>query len=151
MIEVPIGFTGTRRGTTKPQENTLARLFFRYEGNLVLHHGDCYGADAEAHVQALKYAARIVIHPPTDSKYQAWCIRFENARKIPVELRDPFPYLERNHHIVDETEFLIGTPRESHNVLRSGTWATIRYARKVGKRVVLIRPDGSVWDSTGRL
>jgi hypothetical protein len=28
--------------------------------------------------------------------------------------------------------------------MRSGTWSTVRFARYVGKRVYLIRPDGTV-------
>jgi hypothetical protein len=34
---------------------------------------------------------------------------------------------------VDETEFLIGAPKEDEEVLRSGTWSTIRYSKKSNK------------------
>jgi len=44
---------------------------------------------------------------------------------------------------VDETEWLWAIPGEFKEVLRSGTWSTIRYARKKGKKVLIIWPDGS--------
>jgi len=58
--------------------------------------------------------------------------------------RNPKPYLERNHNIVDESELLIACPKSKEEELRSGTWATVRYARKKGVRIILIYPDGSV-------
>jgi predicted Rossmann fold nucleotide-binding protein DprA/Smf involved in DNA uptake len=58
-------------------------------------------------------------------------------------LREPLPYLERNHAIVNESDFLIAAP-DGPETLRSGTWATVRYARKVGKRVLVIMPNGEI-------
>lgn len=52
------------------------------------------------------------------------------------------PPLVRNHDIVDSTELLIACPKEQVEVLRSGTWATIRYARKKEITVWLIDPEG---------
>ena len=43
--------------------------------------------------------------------------------------------------LVDACEVLLATPKGPEK-LRSGTWATVRYARKVGKRIVIIEPDG---------
>ena len=40
---------------------------------------------------------------------------------------------------------LIAAPAEQEGErLRSGTWATVRYARRLGRRVVLVCPDGSL-------
>jgi hypothetical protein len=50
----------------------------------------------------------------------------------------------RNHDIVDETELLIACPGELAEAVRSGTWATVRYARKLGRPIVIFWPDGSV-------
>ncbi len=60
------------------------------------------------------------------------------------ETRKPKPYLKRNHDIVDESDILIGFPSSEEERLRSGTWATVRYARKTGKRIYIIFPDGKV-------
>jgi len=39
---------------------------------------------------------------------------------------------------------MIATPGEVDEQLRSGTWSTVRFARKQGKPVHVILPDGRV-------
>lgn len=125
-----VGFTGTRRGMTDLQTEEVNDWLRRYAG--ALHHGDCVGADEQAHALGLGWLW-IVVHPPLNEKYRAFV-------KGGDEYRDPAPYLIRNHAIVDETEVLIATPKEPTEVLRSGTWATIRYARAQGKDVKIFLP-----------
>lgn len=79
---------------------------------------------------------RIVGHPPIVTSKRAF---FQCD-----ELRDPLPYLARNHKIVDAVQEMLACPGEVMEQLRSGTWATIRYARRVGKPVHVILPDGRV-------
>jgi hypothetical protein len=43
---------------------------------------------------------------------------------------------------VDATGWLLAAPRTKTEEQRSGTWATIRYARKLGRQVCLLWPDG---------
>jgi len=52
------------------------------------------------------------------------------------------PPLTRNHDIVDCTELLIACPKSMKEELRSGTWATVRYARKLERPVIIIYPNG---------
>lgn len=59
----------------------------------------------------------------------------------PTELREPAEYLDRNHAIVDECSVLIAAPRSLTEEQRSGTWATVRYARKMGRPVVILDPE----------
>lgn len=115
-----IGFTGTQRGMTDTQRTRVAELLKRASE---FHHGDCVGADAQAHELALALKIPIVIHPPENPNKRAWC---QGGLVLP-----PKPYLERNQDIVDQTEILIATPFEAET-LRSGTWATVRYARRRG-------------------
>lgn len=49
------------------------------------------------------------------------------------------PYLKRNIDIVDNTDILIGCP-SGEEIVRSGTWHTIRYAKKQNKKIMMIRP-----------
>ena len=42
-----------------------------------------------------------------------------------------------------ETEVDVQALEQEGERLRSGTWATVRYARKKGRRVIVVRPDGS--------
>ena len=133
-----IGFTGTQRGMTEAQRLKLGTILAvgSTKGVGVLHHGDCVGADAQAHELAQKWMIPVIIHPPENSSKRAFC--GGSLASLP-----PQPYLVRNHFIVDACDVLVATPGEATEQLRSGTWATIRYARKRHKTVVIIYPDGS--------
>jgi len=127
-----IGFTGTQRGMTEGQKGQVHELL-----NLAsvheFHHGDCIGADEEAHRIAKDLGIWTVAHPPADPKKRA----YTDAD----EIRESKPYLKRNRDIVDETERLMATPRTRVEQRRSsGTWATVRYARKQEKIGWIIYP-----------
>lgn len=127
-----LGFTGTRDGMTFAQMLTVAHMVERCDE---LHHGDCVGADFDAHRLAMHHQKRVVIHPPDNDRLRARC--WAN------EFRDEKPYLDRNRDIVDESDVLIATPKETCEG-KGGTWYTVRYARKVGKEVNVVWPNGSV-------
>ena len=105
-------------------------------GSAAVHHGDCIGADAQAHEIACTLGREVTIHPPTSGTYRAW--------KTGSDVRAPKAYLTRNKDIVRETDMLIAAPAETTEQVRSGTWSTVRFARKLGKRVFVILPDGTV-------
>jgi len=132
---VHVGFSGTRRGMTREQSRALRRSLASF-GEAILHHGDAVGADAEAHEQAVALGWSVIIHPPIN---EAW-----RARKVASEERAPKPHLVRNKDIVDETELLIAAPAEAVEILRSATWSTVRYARRLGRPIWIIRPDATV-------
>jgi hypothetical protein len=46
--------------------------------------------------------------------------------------------LTRNRDIVDTASMLIAAPEGNAERLRSGTWATVRYARKAKKKVIIL-------------
>lgn len=128
-----VGFTGSQIGMSQHQKEQFILELQKLELT-EFHHGDCVGADGEAHdiVRAFFPEARIVGHLPLSNAKRAF--------KSCDEYRDPLPYLERDHNIVEETEFLIGAPKQNIEVMRSGTWATIRQSRKRNKpRKVLVR------------
>jgi hypothetical protein len=89
-----LGFTGTSHngGMTQRQSDTVRYLFHELPLH-VLHHGDCLGADAQAHRLARHMRAWVVVHPPRDPKARAFCKDYD-------ELRPMFGYLTRNKHIV---------------------------------------------------
>jgi len=102
----------------------------------IRHHGDCIGADAQAHDIAVSLGCKVIIHPPDNARQRAF--------KSGAHIRAPKPYLVRNKHIVRETELLIAMPSEFSEQHRSGTWSTVRYARRVGRAVRVILPDGTI-------
>lgn len=118
---IRVGFTGTQRGMTDEQKARVDLLLAELAVDAAeFHHGDCVGADAEAHDLAENHCLDIVIHPPDNDKARAFCTG--------GEVREPKPYLDRNHDIVEETVVLIACPNGAEQ-MRSGTWATVRYAR----------------------
>lgn len=130
---IHIGFTGTRNGMTQKQKVKLSSLLFAVCSNdCVFHHGDCIGADQEAAEIAKNLGYSLVCHPPSNPKSQAFVVSNKT--------RSPKPYIKRNHDIVDECYQLIATPKSNQEELRSGTWATVRYARKTGIQVIIIYP-----------
>lgn len=137
-----IGFTGTQKGMTNEQSVSVFKILCEYYP-IEVHHGDCVGADEDFHKIAQGCKIYTIIHPPVIDDLRAFCKGNEH--------RPPKPFIERNHGIVDETEVLIATPKERKEELRSGTWATIRYAYKIGRKILIVWPDGNVsgWKGGG--
>lgn len=136
-----VGFTGNRDGMTEEQKTTVKRLLSVRP--VELHHGDCIGCDADAHTIAFIFRIPVIGHPP-DLPGQRMCLHY-------AEEREEKPYLERNHDIVDETDILIACPNKAEaDAMRSGTWATVRYARKVGKAVLVVYSSGKMFYEKAR-
>ena len=132
-----IGFTGTQQGITAAQERGILAIFESYPDALAFYHGDCIGADAEAHQLWVDQTNKPVhIYPCGVSGKRAFC----QSAWVAAEM----PPLERNRHIVDRIDVLIACPKEDNEVIRSGTWATVRYAKKKNKLIYIIYPQGKV-------
>jgi len=141
-----IGFTGTRKGMTAEQKNSVTRILSRYAakyGNLV-GHGDCVGADADFDEIAERSGCVRHLFPSNLEKTRAHC-----ERRGAIEISLPAPPLTRNVWILDRSFVLIATPRENVEVLRSGTWATIRLARKSNVRLLIVLPGGNLAPPSG--
>jgi hypothetical protein len=135
-----VGFSGTKDGVTAPQLASLETLFDLIPGARELHHGDCVGADDAAHHIATRLGWRIVVHPPQNQR---------RARGYRGNLRlPPLGFLARNHEIARLCDLLIACPAQpEHDNPRSGTWATVRHARRLHKPIAVIDPAGAVrWE-----
>jgi hypothetical protein len=137
-----LGFSGTQATLPALQIFVLQGQLQRLLGpGDEFHHGDCVGADKSAHgfvvaLKAVRPGLTIVGHPPLDERKRAFtlCDVYWPARS----------WLTRNRDIVDVSERMVFTPRQDHEVLRSGTWSTIRYARRQRKPIMIVFPDGRV-------
>lgn len=127
-----IGFTGTQDGMTPVQKKAVAEIL-ALKRPAVGVHGDCVGADKDFHDLCVAFGIKVEIHPPDKDVKRAFCKG--------AEVKPPLPYLVRNHNIVDSADYMIATPKTDYEELRSGTWATIRYARKKNKRIIVLRPQ----------
>jgi hypothetical protein len=131
-----IGFTGTRKGMTNDQKEKIKRILSdhdRFPKIVYVRHGDCIGADCEFHEIAVSMNIPVIIHPPIDDKNRANCNKF-------IECWPKKQYLDRDRDIVNNSDVLMAAPNTNKEKLRSGTWYTVRYARKMGKPIIMIYP-----------
>ena len=134
-----VGFTGTREGMIREQKRRLVIMLLSWNPAEV-HHGCCVGSDQQANTIAREaLSIPTVGHPPTCPDW-----RMSDYGYACNEVRPEKPYVARDHDIVDETDCLLAAPKTDTEELRSGTWLTVRYAVKQGKRVFLILPSGKM-------
>jgi len=127
MDQIIIGFTGTRNGLNKEQKDKIIELLNTYYptyDKIIVLHGDCVGADTDFHNICRNYEKiEIHIYPPNNPMCRAF-----NKGHLLMEEK---PYLQRNADIVKNCSILIACPIDKNKEeLRSGTWSTIRQARK---------------------
>lgn len=137
-----IGFTGTRYGMRPAQAHVFGILLVDLvtvtgSSSHTFRHGMCRGADYEAGEIAFM-AVEVIGHPGPDN--DVW--RHHGCHVH--AMLPPMAHLARNREIVDKSEILIAAPAEMVETDRGGTWSTIRYARKAGKKITIIYPDGSL-------
>lgn len=134
-----IGFTGSQNGMTLNQATEFAMFIDSMKIDEFVH-GDCIGADRRANdiVRILSPETFITIWPGFTEGKRAFCTADNICRINPKLYKNP--NIERNHRIVDSCDVLIACPSTKEEVLRSGTWATIRYARKIGRKIEILNP-----------
>jgi len=120
-----VGITGTRKGLT-PKQFTAFHIQMKHNDVTEIHHGDAHGCD-----QQIDY----------DTKHIFPDIKL--IKHLPKKFTSKH-LLKRNKEIVDECDVLWAFPKLREEELRSGTWATIRYARKKKKPIIIIYPDGGL-------
>jgi len=135
-----LGFTGTRVGMTPAQRAALRDDAVPLAATLI--HGGAPGSDEE--FDAFMVAAglpitAIEVYPTSDYRATMW--RGDGSGRT---VHPPMAPLVRNRIIVARCTRLLATPITMIEIVRSGTWATIRYARAAGKPVTILRPDGTV-------
>ncbi len=135
-----VGFTGTRKGMTDAQRAAFGTLIVFDVPPHIFTHGSCEGADVEAAriVRYVNDACRIACRPgPVDDPHRS-------LSGVDDEAMPARTHFARNRDIVDGSDVLVAAPCDDTEQPFGGTWYTIRYARKKGKRVVIIWPDGRV-------
>lgn len=132
-----LGFTGSRHGMTRSQKADLYRWCCDLRPIIEAHHGVCIGADREFHEFIVKFYPNCAIfgYPSNLSETRADIPREQFA--FYAEARAP---LDRNHDIVRPAELVLAAPHTKYEILRSGTWAAVRAARRIGKPVILLEP-----------
>jgi hypothetical protein len=135
-----LGFTGTQHGMTDIQAQIVfdeMMMYGRMEDAITeAHHGCCVGADAQFDAMLAYMDKSVVVHghPPLNTTKMAQC-------DVDV-MHEPLDYLVRNRAIVDAVDTLFAAPKGEEE-LRSGTWSTVRYARRKGINIRIIMPNGA--------
>lgn len=134
-----VGFTGTRKGMTVLQSAFVRKALYLCQATEV-HHGACEGADQDFHYIALEQKVPVILHPGMNRQgYSPSRVECPKAK----EVKPSKFYLDRDKDIVNAVDMMIATPKERKEQLRSGTWTTIRYAKKTGKYLLIVYPDGT--------
>lgn len=149
-----IGFTGTRRGMTQPQRDAFVSLLHAHKP-AEFHHGGAVGADEEAVVLVdglCSWPVEIVCHPGVSARGGVNPDRSRTAVALSDRVLAEANHFARNRAIVLACDLLLGAVPEAHKLTTGGTWYTLGYAKTVGKRRLVLWPDGTVTDgdeSTG--
>lgn len=144
-----LGFTGTRQGLTPAQRVALPGVLATLPERVL--HGGAVGADTEFQnflmSQPLSCAVAVEIYPATRVSQQTWFKKkhqvFPSGRELLIHLV-VFDPLVRNRIMTRRCDHLLACPAEATEQRRSGTWATVRYARAAGKPITIIAPDGTI-------
>lgn len=128
-------------GITDPPDKAviwLCQLFAELPEPEVFNTGGAAGIDTMACVAGLivwPNARHRILHPA----YLAW--NETELRKQATGFVEFVPiegsYMDRNDALVAACDLLLAYPRTDREQLRSGTWATIRRARKARKMIII--------------
>lgn len=135
-----VGFTGTARAPLPHCQNQELRRVLnqlRGEGYRWLGTGMARHSDAQANTLARRQGYATRGYPMTGNPHPPlFFVDWKQYAKPP---------LVRDDDIAIDCDVLVACPAGTEASLpRSGTWATIRRARKLSRKIIIIWPDGSV-------
>lgn len=145
MSELHLGVTGSSEPLPRVQELGLLTVLgdLRFARTPFIstrpfewqHNGDCINAD---HLMARiwrRLGGKVHGHPPDQMDRRAF-FHFD-------VVEEPLPFGKRDQKIVDAAALLVAAPRRPEYT-RSGTWMTVRMARRKGLPIIFVWPDGSI-------
>jgi hypothetical protein len=141
VINIRYSFTGT----TNPNGSSpklIEHVIRNLEDVTQVNTGAAVGVDTYAYEYAVEFfpQAEHRVYVPKGKFHNSELVHKaeENGHRV---ILIPGGYMARNDALVANADILIGFPQTAAEVLRSGTWATIRRGRKVGISV-RIHPVG---------
>jgi hypothetical protein len=126
---------------------TVLRLLVAL-GAHTMHNGGAKGWDARAAEHWWRVAGDGIVLHPVGERRRRVCIealtKAANAGVVlPVLEVTPANLLQRSHDMVDAADLLLACPGGPED-LTTPEWATIRYAKRTGKAVVIVYPQGQL-------
>ena len=140
-----LAVTGTRFGATEAQHAQLEHVvkqlaaWARQQGLVPAgQHGDCVGVDAQ-------FDALCQAEGMTTACWPCLAAPELRAGTGAEPLGEPVRPMQRNRELAKACDVMLACPPNFERIKKgSGTWATIGFARREGKRTIVIFPDGSV-------
>jgi hypothetical protein len=132
---IHLGFSGTRSGLTTLQRTRLLEVLYKSLATHA-HHGGAQGADEDFHAMvrwALPHTY-VVVHPCQGVNHTYY---LDDPKVTVLPGRPP---LKRNREMVAAVERMIICPAQDREILRSGTWATYRYAKAARRTRYILFP-----------
>lgn len=131
-----VGFTGTRKSMNTAQVAQLSMMLaiLKRDTNNEFHQGGAIGGDKQARILAREWGYQVHWHPCPGVSL-ADVLEDEPLARHEI-WHEVFPPLTRNRNIVEIALVLLAGPLTDREEQRSGTWATVRYARAAAIPVV---------------
>tara|TARA_Y100000593_G_scaffold87195_1_gene167266 strand:- start:4230 stop:4631 length:402 start_codon:yes stop_codon:yes gene_type:complete len=131
-----VAIIGSRRYENKKKiKDFIFKLKNEYGINTTIVSGGCKdGADRYAKKYALELGLRYEEYPPFHEVHNLYCTMPESRYGKPYSVRN---YFARNKIIAGTSDFIVGFVPE--NITANGTMNTIEYAKKLGKKYIIIR------------
>lgn len=139
-----VTFTGTRDGMSDHQLSELVRVLIKlgdpasaWPAPTTFIHGACMGADTQFGEVVWDLRSRhdgitVEVFPSTSLRTRR---RADSDYEHP-----PAPPLVRDQSMVDRADLVIAAPRTPVEQTRSGTWTTVRMARRRLLPIILLAP-----------
>lgn len=133
-----LGITGTRNGMTEPQVESFLQFLRDNPKFTMLLHGSCRGVDVRSAqlFRSVNPKGFITALPGPEDDPNREVSGVDDAA-LPGN-----SHFARNRDIVNECDSLVVIPMDMERQDRGGTWYTEGFARKIGKPVTIIWPDG---------
>jgi hypothetical protein len=130
---------------TEAQRKAVGLWLMEHEtGIRQLHHGACMGADVDFHNVCIDMEMIQLIHVhPSDDRFTNRLRQLKQIERVAMIWPEEAP-LQRDLTMVQYSDVLLATPLQDDEIVRSGTWATVRRARKLRKTVHVFRRDGTL-------
>lgn len=143
-----IGVTASQEGLTEEQEKWAGEFARQNAERITLFvDGECIGGDTEL---CLIFRDAGVRPPSGKTRSRPCTITSKRSFAVHDEVMPVHQPLIRNHHIIDDVlaapggdGYMLCFPRSVVEIVRSGTWATIRAAHNRGAKGWIIWPNGS--------
>jgi len=134
-----VSFSGSQHGLTNKQEEELLGLLRQLKPELGIH-GACIGGDDIFDKLCVMEGIDRLVFPSNHLAKRIPNQELLHRQPPRVTIRPPKQALDRNRDIITAGDVLIACPRQQYEIVRSGTWTTIRAAKKVGMVVYILKP-----------